>query len=43
MISLQKGGNISLSKSEPNLTNIIVGLGWDERVTDGSKFDLDQT
>lgn len=41
MISLQKGGNISLSKSEPNLTNIIVGLGWDERVTDGSKFDLD--
>lgn len=40
-ITLQKGGNISLSKSEPNLTNIVIGLGWDERTTDGSEFDLD--
>lgn len=40
-ISLQKGGNLSLSKTEPNLTNILIGLGWDERVTAGNEFDLD--
>lgn len=40
-LSLQKGGNISLSKQEANLQRIIVGLGWDPRVTDGQDFDLD--
>jgi len=40
-VSLQKGGNVSLSKEAPGLTEITVGLGWDARVTDGSKFDLD--
>ena len=40
-LSLQKGGNISLSKADPSLTKILVGLGWDERSTDGSAFDLD--
>jgi tellurium resistance protein TerD len=40
-LSLQKGGNLSLSKTDPSLTKIIVGLGWDERATDGSSFDLD--
>lgn len=40
-ISLQKGGNISLSKSEPGLKNILIGLGWDARSTDGADFDLD--
>jgi len=40
-ISLQKGGNISLTKTEPGLEKIIVGLGWDARSTDGSAFDLD--
>lgn len=40
-LSLQKGGNLSLSKTDPSLTKIIVGLGWDERTTDGSSFDLD--
>lgn len=40
-LSLQKGGNLSLSKTDPSLTNLIVGLGWDERSTDGSSFDLD--
>lgn len=40
-ISLNKGGNISLSKTDPNLKNIIVGLGWDARPTDGADFDLD--
>ncbi|MDI1230876.1 MAG: TerD family protein [Methylobacter sp.] len=40
-ISLTKGGNISLSKTDPTLKNLIVGLGWDARPTDGADFDLD--
>ena len=40
-ISLSKGGNVSLTKSAPGLTNILIGLGWDARATDGAAFDLD--
>ena len=40
-ISLQKGGNISLSKESPGLNKVKVGLGWDVRVTDGADYDLD--
>ena len=40
-ISLQKGGNVSLTKTDPGLTNVQVGLGWDARSTDGAAFDLD--
>lgn len=40
-INLSKGQNISLSKSEPGLKKVLVGLGWDERQTDGQDFDLD--
>lgn len=40
-ISLQKGGNISLSKEAPTMTKMVLGLGWDVRATDGSAFDLD--
>jgi tellurium resistance protein TerD len=40
-ISLSKGGNISLTKSEPGLKRIMIGLGWDARATDGKDFDLD--
>lgn len=40
-LSLSKGSNISLSKEAPNLTRILVGLGWDPRVSDGQAFDLD--
>ncbi|NJN47345.1 MAG: TerD family protein, partial [Candidatus Competibacteraceae bacterium] len=40
-ISLSKGGRISLSKEAPDLKKVHVGLGWDERSTDGSEFDLD--
>ena len=40
-ISLNKGGNLSLSKTDPNLTHVLVGLGWDARSTDGVDFDLD--
>ncbi|MBN3744183.1 TerD family protein [Burkholderia sp. Se-20373] len=40
-LTLQKGGNLSLSKADPSLTRILVGLGWDPRATDGAEFDLD--
>ncbi|MDZ5603647.1 TerD family protein [Pseudomonas sp. RP23018S] len=40
-VSLSKGGNVSLSKEAPGLSEITVGLGWDARVTDGAEFDLD--
>jgi tellurium resistance protein TerD len=40
-ISLQKGGNVSLTKTDPGLVNALVGLGWDARSTDGAGFDLD--
>ena len=40
-VSLSKGGNVSLSKEAPGLSNILVGLGWDVRATDGAAFDLD--
>ena len=40
-ISLNKGGNLSLSKTDPSLSNVLIGLGWDTRSTDGADFDLD--
>jgi len=40
-VSLSKGGNINLSKNHPALKNIIVGLGWDVKRTDGASYDLD--
>ena len=40
-ISLSKGGNVSLSKEDPTLDEIMIGLGWDARATDGADFDLD--
>ncbi len=40
-ITLQKGGNLSLSKTDPGLNKILIGLGWDARSTDGAEFDLD--
>ncbi|GGZ74367.1 TerD family protein [Streptomyces echinoruber] len=40
-VTLAKGGNVSLSKAAPNLTQVSVGLGWDARSTTGAPFDLD--
>ena len=40
-VSLSKGGNVSLSKSAPSLKRILVGLGWEPRVTTGVDYDLD--
>ncbi|UFH50804.1 TerD family protein [Pseudomonas sp. KNUC1026] len=40
-LSLSKGANLSLTKTDPSLSRISVGLGWDPRATDGKEFDLD--
>lgn len=40
-LTLQKGGNLSLDKVAPGLVEVLVGLGWDPRSTDGQDFDLD--
>lgn len=40
-ISLQKGGNVNLSREAPSMARMIVGLGWNARATDGAGFDLD--
>ena len=40
-VSLSKGGNVSLSKAAPSMKNVLIGLGWDARSTDGQDFDLD--
>ena len=40
-LSLSKGENLSLEKTEPGLKNVLIGLGWDPRGTDGADFDLD--
>jgi len=39
-VTLAKGGNVSLSKAAPNLTQVMVGLGWDARTTVGADFTL---
>ncbi len=41
-INLSKGQKIDLTKSNPGLNNIMVGLGWDVNAFDsGAAFDLD--
>lgn len=41
-ITLSKGQKVDLTKSNPGLKNIVVGLGWDVNHYDGgSAFDLD--
>ncbi len=40
-ITLNKGGNVSLTKTQPSLKNILIGLGWEARASDGADFDLD--
>ena len=41
-ISLQKGQKVDLTKANPGLSKIIIGLGWDVNKYDGgSDFDLD--
>lgn len=41
-ISLKKGQKVSLTKGNPGLTKVVVGLGWDVNQFDtGGDFDLD--
>ena len=41
-ISLQKGQKVDLTKGNPSLSKILVGLGWDTNKYDGGfAFDLD--
>ena len=41
-ISLSKGQKVDLTKTNPGLSKVIVGLGWDTNRYDGAKdFDLD--
>ena len=41
-ISLKKGQKVDLTKTNPGLKNILIGLGWDVNKYDGSSdFDLD--
>ena len=41
-VCLQKGQKVSLTKDNPGLKNVVVGLGWDVNAFDtGGDFDLD--
>lgn len=41
-ISLSKGQRIDLTKTNPGLTKVVVGLGWDtNKYSGGQDFDLD--
>ncbi|MDE6788327.1 MAG: TerD family protein [Ruminococcus sp.] len=41
-ISLQKGQKVDLTKGNPSLSRMLIGLGWDTNKYDGSAdFDLD--
>ncbi|KAB7673011.1 TerD family protein [Bacillus sp. B1-b2] len=43
-ISLSKGQKVDLTKSNPGLSKVVVGLGWDVNKYDGGKdFDLDSS
>lgn len=42
VISLQKGQKVDLTKTNPGLSKVLVGLGWDTNKYDGqADFDLD--
>ncbi len=40
-VSLTKGANVSLSRTDPGLKQVAVGLGWNARSSSGDEFDLD--
>lgn len=41
-VNLQKGQKVDLTKGNPGLTKVVVGLGWDVNQFDtGGEFDLD--
>lgn len=43
-VSLKKGQKVSLTKGNPGLKNVVVGIGWDINAFDtGGDFDLDSS
>ena len=40
-INLQKGQRVDLTKTNPGLQDVMVGLGWDVNESGGDAFDLD--
>jgi len=40
-VNLQKGQKVSLSKMNPSLDNVLIGLGWDLSQQGGKDYDLD--
>jgi len=40
-LTLSKGSNLSLTKTDPGMRQAMIGLGWDPRTTAGAAFDLD--
>ena len=41
-INLQKGQKVDLTKTNPGLSRLLIGLGWDTNKYDGGyDFDLD--
>ena len=40
-LTLSKGSNLSLTKTDPGLSKALIGLGWDPCTTSGEAFDLD--
>ena len=40
-ITLVKGENVSLTREDPGLTHLLLGLGWEVGDTQGEPFDLD--
>jgi tellurium resistance protein TerD len=40
-LTLSKGSNLSLTKTDPEMRQAMIGLGWDPRTTAGAAFDLD--
>lgn len=43
-VNLTKGQKVSLTKGNPGLSEVVVGLGWDVNAFDtGGDFDLDAT
>jgi tellurium resistance protein TerD len=40
-VNLTKGQKVDLTKTNPGLQKLTIGLGWNPRRTDGQQFDLD--
>lgn len=41
IVNLSKGARVSLAKQGDSLSNLLIGLGWSPRKTEGVDFDLD--